>query len=93
MTPEHEVTLGEIMRRLDELSDGMKQLNTSIGETYVRRDVYSADSQKISVTYDHMLQRLEKMESRSEWVVRTVGVILIAAIISATIYVKSAVGL
>lgn len=90
---EHQVTLGEIMRRLDELSEGMKQLNISIGETYVRRDVYSADSQKISVTYDHMVQRLEKMESRSEWVVRTVGAILIGAVITATIYVKSALGI
>ena len=81
------------MRRLDELSDGMKQLNASIGETYVRRDVYSADSQKISVTYDHMVQRLEKMESRSEWVVRTVGAILIGAVITATIYVKSVMGI
>lgn len=90
---EHEVTLGEIMRRLDELSEGMKQLNTSIGETYVRRDVYSADSQKISVTYEHMIQRLEKMESRSEWVVRTVGAILIGAVVTATIYVKSAFGI
>lgn len=81
------------MRRLDELSDGMKQLNASIGETYVRRDVYSADSQKISVTYDHMVQRLEKMESRSEWVVRTVGAILIGAVITATIYVKSVIGI
>ena len=90
---EHEVTLGEIMRRLDELSEGMKQLNSSIGETYVRRDVYSADSQKISVTYEHMIQRLEKMESRSEWVVRTVGAIFIGAVITATIYLKSAIGL
>jgi hypothetical protein len=90
---EHEVTLGEIMRRLDELSDGMKQLNNSIGETYVRRDVYSADSQKISVTYDHMIQRLEKMESRSEWVVRTIGVILIGAIITGTVYLKGALGI
>jgi hypothetical protein len=88
-----EVTLGEIMRRLDELSDGMRQLNSSIGETYVRRDVYSADSQKISVTYDHMVQRLEKMENRSEWVVRTVGAILIATVICATIYVKSVIGI
>lgn len=81
------------MRRLDELSEGMKQLNSSIGETYVRRDVYSADSQKISVTYEHMIQRLEKMESRSEWVVRTVGAIFIGAVITATIYLKSAIGL
>lgn len=93
MAAENEVTLGEIMRRLDELSDGMKQLNTTIGETYVRRDVYSADSQKISVTYEHMVQRLEKMESRSEWVVRSVGAILIGAVITATIYVKSALGI
>jgi hypothetical protein len=90
---EHEPTLGEVFRILDDLKAEVKQLNISIGETYVRRDVYSADSEKIRVTYEHMVQRLEKMESRSEWVTRTVGAILIGAIVTSTIYLKSVFGI
>lgn len=90
---EHEPTLGEVFRILDDLKAEVKQLNISIGETYVRRDVYSADSEKIRVTYEHMVQRLEKQESRSEWVIRTVGAILIGAIVTSTIYLKSVFGI
>lgn len=89
---EHEPTLGEVFRILDDLKAEVKQLNISIGETYVRQDVYSADSERIRVTYEHMIERLEKMESRNEWVTRTVGAILIGAIITSTIYLKGVFG-
>jgi len=70
---DYEVTLGEIMRRLDDLTSEVKQINTNIGETYVRRDVYSSDSARFQQAMETITDRVEKMESRSEWVVRTVG--------------------
>ena len=90
---EHEVTLGEIMRRLDDLTTEVKQINTNIGETYVRRDVYSSDSARFQQAMETITDRVEKMESRSEWVVRTVGALIIAAIVGGSIYVGQIIGL
>ena len=90
---EHEVTLGEIMRRLDDLTTEVKQINSNIGETYVRRDVYSSDSARFQQAMETITDRVEKMESRSEWVVRTVGALIIAAIVGASIYVGQIIGL
>ena len=90
---EHEPTLGEIMRRLDDLTNEVEQINTNIGETYVRRDVYSSDSARIQQAMETITDRVEKMESRSEWVVRTVGALIIAAIVGGSIYVGQIIGL
>ena len=90
---EHEVPLGEIMRRLDDLTTEVKQINTNIGETYVRRDVYSSDSARFQQAMETITDRVAKMESRSEWVVRTVGALIIAAIVGGSIYVGQIIGL
>jgi hypothetical protein len=90
---EHEVTLGEIMRRLDDLTTEVKQINSNIGETYVRRDVYSSDSARFQQAMETITDRVAKMESRSEWVVRTVGALIIAAIVGGSIYVGQIIGL
>jgi hypothetical protein len=90
---DYEVTLGEIMRRLDDLTSEVKQINTNIGETYVRRDVYSSDSARFQQAMETITDRVEKMESRSEWVIRTVGALLIATIVGASVYVGQIIGL
>jgi hypothetical protein len=90
---DYEVTLGEIMRRLDDLTSEVKQINTNIGETYVRRDVYSSDSARLQQAMETITDRVAKMESRSEWVIRTVGALLIATIVGASVYVGQIIGL
>jgi chaperonin GroEL (HSP60 family) len=87
MTEEVKPSLGEIMRRLDDLTMEVKQMNLNIGQTYLRKDVYESDSERISQAMEHITDRLQKMESRSEWVVRTVGALMIATIIGASLYV------
>jgi len=89
---DYEVTLGEIMRRLDDLTSEVKQINTNIGETYVRRDVYSSDSARFQQAMETITDRVAKMESRSEWVIRTVGALLIATIVGASVYVGQIIG-
>jgi hypothetical protein len=89
---DYEVTLGEIMRRLDDLTSEVKQINTNIGETYVRRDVYSSDSARLQQAMETITDRVAKMESRSEWVIRTVGALLIATIVGASVYVGQIIG-
>ncbi len=93
MTEEIQPTLGEVMRRLDDLTMEVKQLNLNVGQTYLRKDVYESDSERFSQAMEHITDRLEKMESRSEWVVRTVGGLMIATIVGASMYVGQIIGL
>ncbi len=80
------------MRRLDDLTMEVKQMNLNVGQTYLRKDVYDSDSERISQAMEHITDRLEKMESRSEWVVRTVGALMIATIVGASLYVGQIIG-
>jgi tetrahydromethanopterin S-methyltransferase subunit G len=93
MVSEVEVSLGEVMRRLDELTIEVKQMNLNISQTYLRKDVYESDTERISQAMDHITDRLEKMESRSEWVVRTVGALFIATVVGASMYVGQVLGI
>jgi len=86
-------TLGEVMRRLDELTIEVKQMNINISQTYLRKDVYESDTERITQAMDHITDRLQKMESRSEWVVRTVGALFIATVVGASMYVGQVIGL
>lgn len=81
------------MRRLDDLSMEVKQLNMNIGETYMRRDVYSSDTARFQQAMESIVERVEKMESRSEWVVRTVGALIIATVVGASVYIGQIIGL
>ena len=69
------------MRRLDDLTMEVKQMNLNVGQTYLRKDVYDSDTERISQAMDHITDRLEKMESRSEWVIRTVGALFICTVV------------
>jgi tetrahydromethanopterin S-methyltransferase subunit G len=92
MSEEVKPSLGEIMRRLDDLTMEVKQMNLNVSQTYLRKDVYESDSERFSQAMEHITDRLEKMESRSEWVVRTVGGLMIATIVGASVYVGQIIG-
>ena len=70
MAEEIQPTLGEVMRRLDDLTMEVKQMNLNVGQTYLRKDVYDSDSERFSQAMSHITDRLEKMESRSQKDVR-----------------------
>ena len=80
------------MRRLDDLTMEVKQMNLNVSQTYLRKDVYDSDSERFSQAMEHITDRIEKMESRSEWVVRTVGALMIATIVGASLYVGQIIG-
>jgi tetrahydromethanopterin S-methyltransferase subunit G len=93
MEKEIQPTLGEVMRRLDDLTMEVKQMNLNVGQTYLRKDVYDSDSERISQAMEHITDRLEKMESRSEWVIRTVGALFISAVVGGSIYIGQLIGI
>jgi len=93
MEKEIQPTLGEVMRRLDDLTMEVKQMNLNVGQTYLRKDVYDSDSERFSQAMEHITDRLEKMESRSEWVIRTVGALFISAVVGGSIYIGQLIGI
>jgi hypothetical protein len=93
MSEEVKPSLGEIMRRLDDLTMEVKQMNLNVSQTYLRKDVYDSDSERVTQAMEHITDRLEKMESRSEWVIRTVGALFIATVVGASMYVGQLIGL
>ena len=93
MSEEVKPSLGEIMRRLDDLTMEVKQMNLNVSQTYLRKDVYDSDSERFAQAMAHITDRLEKMESRSEWVIRTVGALFISTVVGASMYVGQVIGL
>ena len=79
---DEERTLGEIGRALDALIVEVRDLPAKLEQTYVRQDVYSADKTAASSERESLVRRVTALESRSEWVIRTVGALIIAAIIA-----------
>ena len=70
-------TLGEIMRRLDELAQDVKDIPLRVQEEFVRRETYTAERR-------HLDDRVSRLESRSEWIVRTVGALVVGLIAGAS---------
>lgn len=73
-----EPTLTEIMRRLDELSADVKNIPVMVNDQFVRHEVYKTQ-------YDYIEKRLAHLEGRHEWVIRTIGAIIISAVLGLVI--------
>ena len=57
-----EPTLTEIMRRLDELAQDVKDIPKNVEAAFVRSEVYKAERQYLD-------DRVSRLESRSEWII------------------------
>lgn len=80
--------MGELMRRLDEISLEVKSIPLRFEESFIRRDVYRADLERVQETLRILTERVEKQDNRYEWVVRTVGALLIASILSVVLIIR-----
>jgi hypothetical protein len=80
-------TLGEIGRRLDNLSGQVRDLKSDLNATYVRRDVYDADRRGDAVEMRGALVRIEAIEQAKKWGSRTVitAVLAVAGTLIATV--------
>ena len=78
-------SLREVSRRMDEVTGRMEALGTRMETTYVRFDLFEASKQLNETERMQLSNRLDKMESRSEWIVRTVGGLVIAAVLGVVI--------
>jgi hypothetical protein len=75
----NERTPGELGRLLDSVITRIENLILNLDATYLRKDLFDTEKRIIN-------ERLDKIEGRGEWIVRTVGALFIAAVFS-TIFV------
>lgn len=85
-------TLAEVSRRLDEVASRLEALAVRMESTYVRFDLFEASKELTETERKGFDLRLEKLESRSEWLIRTVGAIIIAAVLGLVISVSKGAG-
>jgi hypothetical protein len=78
-------TLFEIVRRLDDITQQVAVLNARVEQGYVRHDIFEATKQLSEAERGQLDVRLSKLESRSEWLIRTVGGIIIAGLLALVI--------
>ena len=78
-------SLGEVGRRLDEVTSRLEALAARMETTYVRFDLFEASKQLNETERAQLSGRLEKLESRSEWIVRSVGGIIITGLVGIVI--------
>lgn len=71
MTPEHEPTLGEVLRRLDQVSSqmttlaaDMRQDRLDAAQTYVRKDVYESRHKNLKDDVEDLQQYNKDREKR-----------------------------
>jgi hypothetical protein len=57
-----EPTMWEVVRRLDELASGQKEIKESLDDKYVRKDVYEAEGETKEKISDNTKQRLGILE-------------------------------
>jgi hypothetical protein len=83
-----EPTLGEVIRRLDDLRKQVEDLPSKIDSTYVRKDVYEKARELAEEKHVSALARIIRLESRQEWLVRTVGALIIGAVIGVVLGIR-----
>jgi hypothetical protein len=63
----------------------LEALALRMESTYVRFDLFEAAKQLSEAEHNQIEERVEKLEGRQEWLVRTVGAIVISAVLSVII--------
>lgn len=78
-------TLGEVSRRMDEVVARMETMSTRMETQFVRFDLFEASKQLNETERSQLSDRVSKLESRSEWLIRTVGGVIITGLVGAAI--------
>jgi len=87
MSGSEDVTLGELVRRIDGLVKQLEDLVKSLGEDYVRRDVFDEYKRSAVEIHKQNIERITKLESWQEWLIRAVIGFVIATVLSVVFYV------
>lgn len=85
-------SLGEVSRRLDDVTSRLEALAVRMESTYVRFDLFEASKELQETERKQLEVRVGGLESRSEWLIRTVGAIIIAAVLGVVVTATRASG-
>jgi hypothetical protein len=76
-------TLAEVARRVDDLVERMEKAIDRLETQYVRFDVFVGFKEGMVDGRAEVDRRIEQLESRQEWLVRTIGGLVLAALLGA----------
>lgn len=85
-------SLDTVLYRLNEMAKSIESLANRLDTNYVRFDIFEASKQLAEAERVQINSRIEKLESRSEWLIRTVGGFIILAVLGGLFTVAKAVG-
>lgn len=74
-------TLAEVARRVDDVVSRFDRVITAFETQYVRFDVFVGFKEQQGHVREVLEERLARLESRQEWLVRTIGAVVIAAVL------------
>lgn len=87
------LSIGEVGRRLSEVTARLENLASRMETNYVRFDLFEAAKQLAETERSQLDLRISKLEGRSEWLVRTVGGIIVAALLGLILAAGNLTGL
>jgi hypothetical protein len=74
-----ERSLGELGRSVDALTAEVRALPGRLEQTYVRKDVYDADSRTLAQTLETLVANVAGLQANQAWIVRAViGAVVLA---------------
>lgn len=71
----------ELSRRMDDVATRLETIVVRFETQYLRSDVFEAYKQGLRAELTTLDERLKKVESRQDWVVRTVGAVLVSGVL------------
>lgn len=73
----------ELGRRMDDVANRLEGIMARFETQFLRAEVFEAYKEYLRSEHRELDERIKKVESRQDWVVRTVGTVLIGAILGA----------
>jgi hypothetical protein len=74
-------SINTIVYRLNQITTTLEQLTERVDTKYVRFDLFETYKQLDATERLQITSRIDKLEQRSEWLIRTIGGFIITAVL------------
>lgn len=75
------MTPGEVSRLSQKVRDDLVAFQMLVDKTYLRFDVFEVTKQLSETERAQLSDRLDKLEARSEWMIRLVGAFIVTTVL------------
>jgi predicted amino acid-binding ACT domain protein len=81
------LTPGEVSRLSQKIQDDLIAFQMMVDKTYLRFDVFEVTKQLSETERSQLSDRLDKLEARSEWMIRLVGAFIVTTVLGVVLAV------